>query len=210
MDSTSALSHSPGSRSLGIGLVAGLHVLAFVAISSALHYTPPKPPGDTVVKLDKTPDKPLPPVQRIEPVQPKWTVPDISRITPPDIPVSPPPVTPTVITDPTPPHAEQGGLTAVVAQVTHQSTAVQSVGAACTKTQTPELPALDWSGDAVFHVVASTEAGRVTQVEIQALRGGMDGRTQRQIKTAIERALRDGYVCPGNVRFSQEFEFRIE
>ncbi|MBV8380640.1 MAG: hypothetical protein JO369_07770 [Paucibacter sp.] len=209
MDSTAALPHSSGSRSVGIGVVVGLHVVAF---SSALHrVSVPKLPDVTKVQIEPTSVKPPPPAQPIKPTQLNWTLPDPVPIPPPEVPVAAPPsLVPTVSIDQAVPRNDASSPPQLAPAGTHATQGVQSVGVACTKMQAPELPALGWSGEALFRVVAGTEAGRVTQVEIHALRGGMDSRTQRAVKGAIERALREGYVCPGNVRFSQEFLFRIE
>ena len=69
---------------------------------------------------------------------------------------------------------------------------------------------MSWSGEAAFRVVGTVKAGRVTGVDIQALRGNLDGKSRRALQSAISSALRDSYECPGDHVFEQEFQFRIE
>ncbi|RZJ11356.1 MAG: hypothetical protein EOP39_06565 [Rubrivivax sp.] len=80
----------------------------------------------------------------------------------------------------------------------------------CTKMGTPEMPAVNWSGEALFKAVATVKAGRVTGVEITPLRGGVDRKAQRQLIQAIEQTLRETYECPGDHQFEQEFQFKID
>jgi protein TonB len=80
----------------------------------------------------------------------------------------------------------------------------------CTKMGTPEAPAVNWSGEALYKAVATVKAGRVASVEITALRGGVDRKAQRQLIQAIEATLRDTYECPGDHVFEQEFQFKID
>ena len=84
-----------------------------------------------------------------------------------------------------------------------------SPGMVCTRMGKPELPPVNWSGEALFHVLATVKGGRVTATEIQALRGGMDARTRRALQGAIDTALKDSYECPGEHRFEQEFQFSV-
>ena len=212
MDSMAAFPHGKGSRTAGIGVVVGVHVLALIAIGSGLRYvSTPKPPDETTVKIDKAPDLPPPPLPKhVVATAPQWPQPDPIPIPMPDIPIAaaPSPLQTVPIEQAVPRSEGQPFSTGAVA---HGEPAIQSVGVACSRTQAPELPVLDWSGDALFRIVAGTTAGRVTEVEVQAVRGGgMDSRAQRKVKSAIERALRDGYVCPGKVRFTQEFEVHVD
>ncbi|MCF8207541.1 MAG: hypothetical protein K9J82_20835, partial [Methylotenera sp.] len=85
-----------------------------------------------------------------------------------------------------------------------------TAGMVCTKMGKPEVPSVNWSGDALYKAVATVKAGRVTAVEITSLRGGVDRKAQRALVQSIEAALRDTYECPGDHVFEQEFQFKIE
>jgi hypothetical protein len=213
MNQAAQLPRNPASRSLGIALVAVVHVVAFLAISQGLmQKIMPKPPGPIVARtIPEEPPKPEP-VRRLESV-PKLEQPRYVPLPIPDPPLTAPP-------SDTPPryaeHTEAPPADMGVREVTPpqgraaSSSGLQSAGAVCTQQRTPEAPTVNWSGVALFHVVASTHAGRVTEVEIRSPRGDMDARSLRAFKSAIETALREGYVCPGEVRFDQEFQFRVE
>ena len=211
--STAHFPQKPTSRTVGFAVVAAIHVVVFIAFSQGLMTQMiPKPDKPMVAKpFEETP--PLPkPVPQYKPEQPK-----ISQYTPTlvDPPVFQEPAPPpmggivTQVGDPAPQDLAQRGPVAPPAQ-TRPSDGIQSAGAVCTRIQKPDAPSVNWSGEALFSVVAGTHAGRVNQVEIRLLRGAMDGRTQRAFRSAIESAMREGYQCPGDVRFSQEFQFRVE
>jgi protein TonB len=85
-----------------------------------------------------------------------------------------------------------------------------TAGMVCTKMGKPEMPSVNWSGEALYKAVATVKAGRVTAVEITSLRGGVDRKAQRALVQAIEATLRDTYECPGDHVFEQEFQFKIE
>lgn len=87
---------------------------------------------------------------------------------------------------------------------------VKSVGAVCTQTASPEMPSVNWSGEALFRVVADVQGGHVVAVQIQTLAGAMDSRTRRAFSNAIEGTLKSRYVCPGEHRFQQDFAFRVD
>jgi protein TonB len=80
----------------------------------------------------------------------------------------------------------------------------------CTKMGKPEMPSLNWSGEALYKAVATVKAGRVTSVEISALKGGVDRKAQRAMIAAIQQTLTETYECPGDHVFEQEFQFRNE
>ncbi len=207
------LSQKPTSRAIGLGFVAAIHVVAFIAVSQGLMIQPSqKPVEPTVVKpIDETPPEPQP-IKRFEPQQPKQQQFTQTVVDPIDFVVTATPPTGGIQVergDPLPQDLSPRGLVAPPAQ-TKPNDGIQTVGAVCTRTQAPESPSVNWSGEALFGVVAGTHAGRVNQVEIRLLRGAMDGRTQRAFRSAIESAMREGYQCPGDVRFSQEFQFRVE
>ncbi|MBC7715980.1 MAG: hypothetical protein H7143_03525 [Pseudorhodobacter sp.] len=61
--------------------------------------------------------------------------------------------------------------------------------------------------------MATLKAGRVIQVDIEknTLKGVADRRVMRQFVTAVESAMKDGYVCSGDgVQIRQEFYFDIK
>ncbi|MBO9687235.1 hypothetical protein [Roseateles chitosanitabidus] len=89
-------------------------------------------------------------------------------------------------------------------------TTVTQPGAICTQMASPEMPSVNWSGEALFRAVADVQGGRVVAVQIQALGGAMDARTRRAFSNAIEGTLKSRYVCPGEHRFQQEFAFRVD
>lgn len=80
----------------------------------------------------------------------------------------------------------------------------------CTKMGKPEMPSVDWSGEAEFRAIATVKAGRVIGVEIMPKRGGVDRKAQRAMAGAIEQTLRSTYECPGDHVFEQEFTFRLD
>ncbi|HEU6455051.1 MAG TPA: hypothetical protein VN201_06265, partial [Roseateles sp.] len=85
-----------------------------------------------------------------------------------------------------------------------------TAGMVCTKMGKPDMPSINWSGEALYKAVATVKSGRVTAVEITSLRGGVDRKAQRALIQTIEQTLRDTYECPGDHVFEQEFQFKIE
>ena len=207
------LPQKPASRAIGLAFVAAIHVVVFIAVSQGLMIPgglvkPKETP--TVRPIDEPPPlpKPLPKLTPKEPTQVHF---DPTVVPPPIIDVTAPPPTGGIVTergDPMPqdftPRAPAGPPQTIPADT------LRPMSAVCTRTQAPEAPSVNWSGEALFSVVAGTHAGRVNQVEIRLLRGAMDGRTQRAFKSAIESTMRETYQCPGDVRFTQEFQFRVE
>ncbi|HEY4081673.1 MAG TPA: hypothetical protein VGM81_13360 [Burkholderiaceae bacterium] len=213
MDSTARLPQNPAARFTGIGLAVAVHVVVILALSQGLmNTTKPKPAEAPIVVLKDEP-KPLP-----LPVPPPK--PTVIKLDDPTLPVIPTPVfkeSEPALTNPPTIRPLEGTDTRPVGPVLAQADPVpvphngpQPVNAVCTKTMAPTMPATNFSGDAVFRVIAGTHAGHVNSVEIQAVSGGMDMRSQRAFKAAIESALREGYECASDVRFTQEFHFRVE
>ena len=211
--STARLPQRPASRAIGLAFVATLHVVAFIAFSQGLmNKLSPKPAETTQVRpVDEPPRQPKP-IEHLKPEQFKPTQVTQTVVDPIDFVITSPPPTGGIAVERGDPQQQDALPRGPVTQPLPASPAdgIRSVGAVCTRTQPPEAPAVNWSGEALFSVVAGTHAGRVNQVEIRLLRGAMDGRTQRAFKSAIESAMREGYQCPGDVRFSQEFQFRVE
>ena len=212
MDSTARIPHNPAARLTGIGIACAVHVALIVAVSQGLMHAPtPKPAEPPTVILKDDPVIPPKPLPRPDPGPIKLekflpTVWDDPLKQPVEVPVTPTIASPSDNSDPHP----TGNVVAQIGPAPVVHSGPQSVGAVCTKTLSPTMPATNWSGDAVFRVVAGTHAGRVSSVEIQAVSGGMDMRSQRAFKAAIESALREGYECASDVRFTQEFHFHVE
>jgi hypothetical protein len=73
----------------------------------------------------------------------------------------------------------------------------------------PDLPALNWSGEAVLNVIATVRGGRVVGTEFRVTQGALDSKTKRSLQRAAESALA-GYQCQGDAMFQQDFAFRID
>ncbi|MBV8501546.1 MAG: hypothetical protein JO006_07505 [Paucibacter sp.] len=202
----------PASRLTGLGLAVGVHVLLILGFASAFviqqQSKPAPPPEVKIVEDQPRPPQPQPPVRadRVRLNDPTFT----EVLTPPVFEISPPPVNPVRaaaddgrVRDPGP-VAPQRTLPVTQAQT------LQAPGTVCTKMSSPVMPNVAGSGEALFRVTASTHAGRVTSIEIQTLRAGMEARAMRAFRSAIETALREGYECPGDVGFVQDFQFRLD
>ena len=72
------------------------------------------------------------------------------------------------------------------------------------------MPAVNWSGNALYKVLATVKAGRVSSIEVTPLRGGVDRKAQRAFIASIESTLKESYECPGDHVFEQEFQFKQE
>lgn len=215
--------HAPGpSRLTGIGLVALIHlVLAWALVHGLIRqaFEAPKPP--IVVRPLDPAQPPTPPEPHPEPTI-VLKDPVLTPLTPPEVPqdAAAPPVATVSLFDSTPATAatEVAGTRSGPAGPAGPAVAPPAVLPAgpvpprlvCTQMGTPEAPALSWSGEAVFRVLATVRNGRVTAAEIHALRGNMDTKTRRALQSAIDTTLRSSYECPGNHQFEQEFQFRIE
>ncbi|MEJ5999319.1 hypothetical protein [Paucibacter soli] len=81
----------------------------------------------------------------------------------------------------------------------------------CSKMANPEVPVIRWVGDARFTLLAEVKDGKVRDIQYTEIK------TSRAIQAtallglmgSIEVALRQGYECPGDHVFKQEFLFRI-
>ncbi|MBB3194303.1 hypothetical protein [Roseateles terrae] len=211
-------------RSAGLILVGLVHVAMVAALVEGFRrHAAPKPPPLTQVQMDvaRTPPPPTPtvdvlPQPPLASITPRLVeVPDVSVVTPL---VNPQPpsetVTPALAGNGVPGESAGAGVTGATGPGgTGSGTAARepvAPGLVCTSMGAPDMPAVHWSGEAVFRAVAEVQAGRVVAVEIRALQGGMDARTRRALTASIETALRQHYVCPGNHRFQQDFGFRVD
>ena len=215
MQMTPSLPGSP--RITGLGLVVLIHlVIVWALVTGLMRGGMHKPLPPAVVALD--PDKPVPPVPE-PPLVPNLRLPTVDPlIVPaplvPDI-AQPPAQSTTVTLDTAASNAGasdgEGSAQAAAAQIPASATrGPVSPGSICTRMGRPELPPLNWSGDAVFKVVGTVKAGRVVDIAFASSQGGMDPRSRRALQAAISTAMRDSYECPGDHQFEQEFHFRIE
>ncbi|QPF73270.1 hypothetical protein G8A07_10325 [Roseateles sp. DAIF2] len=205
------------SRFTGIGIVIFIHVLAIWALAAGLHrkaIEAIKGPIDVKVVEEKV--KPPPPPEKVVPPPPDMKAPPPPFVPPPEVQVTAPPP-PNAIQAPVsnvPPPTREVAATPPPAPAPAPAPVARpakiTAGMVCTKMGKPEVPAVNWSGEALYKATATVKAGRVTAVEIASLRGGVDRRAQRALIQAITDTLKDTYECPGDHVFEQEFQFRIE
>lgn len=217
---------APGhTRTAGLILVALVHVAMVAALVEGFRrHAAPKPPPLTQVQVDIAKTQPPPTTPVDPPPMPRMIEATPRLVDVPDIPLVPT-VTPAVPSEVTPTIPGNtsistsdagptvgGGTTSGTSGGTTGPVTRDPVapGLVCTAMGAPEMPAVQWNGEAVFRAVAEVQGGRVVAVEIRALQGGMDARTRRAFTAAIETALRQRYVCPGNHRFQQDFGFRVD
>jgi len=204
-------------RFTGLGIAALVHLVLLAGLLQGLVKAPSKaPPGPTQVELLQ--QKPPPPVP--EPLPMPTQEPTLLRQLPPQVQIPVPiffeerPPTGHEIqarSDSSP--SNEAAVTAPpvpVAEPARPAAGLAQAGMVCTQMGRPELPALNWSGEAVLKIVATVRAGRVVASELVAARGSPDARTRRQLLAAVDTALRESYVCPGDHRFEQEFAFRVD
>lgn len=205
------------SRFTGIGLVILIHVLIIWALASGLaRKAIEKVAGPIDVKVVEEKVKPPPPPEKVVPPPPDMKAPPPPFVPPPEVQVTAPPP-PNAIQAPvsnTPPPTREVAATPPPAPAPAPAPAPRpakiTAGMVCTKMGKPDVPAVNWSGEALYKATATVKAGRVASVEITPLRGGVDRRAQRALIQAITDTLKDTYECPGDHVFEQEFQFRIE
>ncbi|ALV07778.1 hypothetical protein [Roseateles depolymerans] len=204
------------SRLTGFGLVVLVHVLIIGALASGLATKVKeaiKGPIDVKVVEEKV--KPPPPPEKVVPPPPDIKAPPPPFVPPPEVVVTaPPPVntpapqvstTPPPVTDfkPTPPPAAPAPP---APPVTGPRKAIGN----CTKMGKPEMPALNWSGQASYKATFNVKNGRVVDVQFTTLRGANDRKAERAMKNAIQAALTETYECPGDMLLEQEFVFSMD
>jgi hypothetical protein len=201
---------------VGIGLVVALHLAGIYALSAGLVKVPPRIRELATVKA-LPPDKPEPPkpVERVRPPEPKLTTPEPILVPLPVIDITQPPQEPVVNAvplrgDPAPttsgPTASTGPASASVQKKTD---AFSAPGAVCSVMPRPEVPAVNWSGEAVLQVIATVRGGHVVGTDFRVAQGALDGKTRRSLQRSVESALA-GYQCQGDATFQQDFAFRID
>ena len=203
------------SRFTGIGIVALIHVVAIWALASGLAKDlVKKVTGPIETKVIEEKVKPPPPPEKVVPPPPDLKAPPPPFVPPPEFQVTAPaPPAPAIqstqVAPPAVAEIRPAPAPAPAAPPAAKPTKV-TAGMVCTKMGKPEMPSVNWSGEALYRAVATVKAGRVTAVEITSLRGGVDRKAQRALIQAVEATLRDTYECPGDHVFEQEFQFKIE
>jgi periplasmic protein TonB len=205
------------SRFTGFGIVVLIHVVAIYALASGLAKDlVKKVTGPIDVKVIEEKVKPPPPPEKVVPPPPDLKAPPPPFVPPPEFQVTAPaPPAPAIQSTQVAPPAvaeirPQPAPAPAAPPAAPKPTGKVTAGMVCTKMGKPEVPSVNWSGDALYKAVATVKAGRVTAVEITSLRGGVDRKAQRALVQSIEAALRDTYECPGDHVFEQEFQFKIE
>lgn len=210
--------HTPQPRSyVGVSLVIAVHLAAIYALSSGLMKTPPKLREPATVRA-LPPDAPEPPqpVERVRPTDPVLKNPEPILVQPPIIDIATPPSDPVVTTtalrsDIAPagsgPTASTGPAPTAPAQ--KKADTLSAAGAVCSVMPKPEVPAVNWSGEAVLQVLATVRSGRVVGSEFRVTQGAVDAKSRRSLQRAVEAALA-GYECQGDALFQQDFAFRLD
>jgi len=203
------------SRFTGFGIVVLIHVVAIWALASGLaRDLVKKVTGPIDVKVIEEKVKPPPPPEKVVPPPPDLKAPPPPFVPPPEFQVTAPaPPAPAIVSTQVQPPAQEfkpAPPPVVQAPAPAPRPAKITAGMVCTKMGKPDMPSVNWSGEALYKAVATVKAGRVASVEITSLRGGVDRKAQRALIQAIEQTLRDTYECPGDHVFEQEFQFKIE
>lgn len=208
----------------GIAVVIAFHVFIVYALVTGL--------AKKVVEVVRAPietkvieeiKKPPPPPEIVIPPPPKLEAPPPPFIPPPEVQVTaPPPPVPTItavtVTPPPAPvviapvSAPVVAAAPVAVPVVKPAGPVQA-GTVCSKMPPPEAPGVNTEVQGSIIVLATLKAGRVVQVDIEknSLKGVADRRVMRQFVSAVESAMKDGYVCSGDgVQIRQEFYFDIK
>ena len=200
---------------VGIGLVVALHLAGIYALSAGLIKPEARPPEIITLKpLPPEVDREPPPPQPLPVDKPVMKDVPVIQVPPPIFDVAPPQEAPQITTVVAPkdagPVVTQPGTTQVVAQsqVVDKSKP-QNPGAVCSVMPRPEVPAVNWSGEAVLQVIATVRGGRVVGSDFRVAQGALDGKTRRSLQRSVESALA-GYQCQGDALFQQDFAFRLE
>jgi len=81
----------------------------------------------------------------------------------------------------------------------------------CTKMVNPEVPMTRWVGEIRFTLLAEVKDGKVREIQYTDIKmnRAIHATVLLGLMGSIEGALRQGYECPGDHVFKQEFLFRI-
>lgn len=200
-------------RFTGIGLVVALHLAGIYALSAGLIKAPTRPPEIApVTPLPAEPRTPPPPSEPYRADKPVFKDPITSPVqlredwviekTP--VTVEAQPETLHAATGPEAFRAETRPMPPVV-----KTPAITQAGAVCSVMPKPELPAVNWSGEAVLQVLATVRGGRVVGTDVRVTQGALDAKTRRSLTRAVDSALA-GYQCQGDAQFQQDFAFRLD
>lgn len=201
-------------RYLGIGLVVVLHLAAIYALSAGL-MKPLVKPKDPTIFLPPLPDKPVQPDDTPKPTV-KADKPNITPIKVPDVPMPDDWKEAPAITAqpwhgelPVASSSEAPGQTGAPTARPMADNTPRTAGAVCSVMPRPEVPTVNWAGDAVLQVIATVRGGRVVGADFRVAQGALDSKTKRSLQRSVESALA-GYQCQGDAVFQQEFAFRID
>ena len=179
------------SRFTGLGIVILIHVVAIYALASGLaRDIVKKVTGPIDVKVIEEKVKPPPPPEKVVPPPPDMKAPPPPFVPPPEFQVTAPaPPAPAIQSTQVAPPAVQEIRPAPAAAAPAPPApaprpAKVTAGMVCTKMGKPDMPSVNWSGEALYKAVATVKAGRVTAVEITSLRGGVDRKAQRALVQA--------------------------
>ena len=200
-------------RYAGIGLVVALNLAGIYALSVGLIKPPTK--VREIIELKRLPPEPpqTPPVvEPLRPTQPKLQTPQPIPVPIPDITITPtetPLITTTPLRGAPAPVISSGLAKSDVAPPPTAQPQIRTPGAVCSVMPRPEVPAVNWSGEAVLQVIATVRDGRVVGSDFRVAQGALDGKTRRSLQRSVESALA-GYQCQGDATFQQDFAFRLD
>lgn len=200
---------------LGISLVVALHLAGIYALSAGLINPPVRAPEIATLKpLPPDVVRDPPPPEPLRATEPNIQNPERVLVPMPDITIAPSQEAPLISagvapTDPGPVVSKPGPTQGVAPLQSTPTTQVQTPGAVCSVMPKPELPALNWSGEAVLQVMATVRGGRVVGSDFRVAQGALDSKTRRSLQRSVESALA-GYQCQGDAVFQQDFAFRLD
>ncbi|XHS76971.1 energy transducer TonB [Burkholderiaceae bacterium UC74_6] len=201
-------------RVVGFGIVVLIHIVLAWAIASGLAKKIVAKIAEPIeAKVVEEVKPPPPPPEKVLPPPP-----DIKAPPPPFVPVpevvvtAPAPPTQAVTTSVPPPVNTVAAAPAPVVQAPPAPPAKATVSSTCSKWERPEMPSLNWSGEATFMATIAVRGNKIASIDVATVRGGgIDRKSERAIKNAITQTVQSTYVCSGeNVVFQQEFAFRNE
>ncbi len=211
-----AQQQNSSTRVVGFTIVVLIHMVFVWALASGLaRKAYEKVVGPIETKVIEEVKKELPPDEL--PPPPPLKAPPPPFIPPPEIqitaPVSMAPTITQTTTTPPPKTEIRPAPPVVHAPPPPRPAGPVKAAVACTKMPVPEVPGVNWSGEATFNVKATLKHGKVAfpiEVVSADMRGGRDRKAQRSLISAIEAAMA-GYECTGNdIEIQQEFVFRIQ
>lgn len=99
---------------------------------------------------------------------------------------------------------------AFVFSVQAQRPARVTAAQVCRTMGRPQLPPLNWKGDALYEAMVEVKDSHVVSVALKALKPISNPTAQTGVEGAIEQAIRQTYDCPGNHVFVQQFQFKYD